>query len=108
MVEMRMTNDKWQMTNVFAQTNYRTNLRTAIAPMGELLVALDFLVNLGGPFLVYHLAEGCQTRHRRGSLCLEVVNTRFPFHVLPYDHGVGNRLGGLGNVENHTRFYLAD
>ena len=32
--------------------------RTAIAPMGKLLVALDFLVNLGGPFLVYRLAEG--------------------------------------------------
>ena len=166
--------------------------------MGKLLVALDFLVNLGGPFLVYHLAEGHMsttaaliwsstppiiwsvvqllrsrtldamsmlviagialsliatllggsprllliresfitgifgliflgsllfprpllfqlvktTVAKQGtdaeSLCLEVVNARLPLHVLPHDHSVGNRLGGRGNIENRTRFFLAD
>src|ERR1700756_4455389 len=37
-----MTNGKWQ--------NFRT--------MVKFFVALDFLINLGGPFLVYQLATG--------------------------------------------------
>jgi hypothetical protein len=43
--------------------------RAAIAPMGKLLGALDFLINLGGPFLVYHLAE----EHMSTTVALKII-----------------------------------